>query len=108
MGLSIYDQESAQEGSANKDTVIDVTSSMLTMTASFVFCAVFIAVMLNGSYVGWLYTFLSALKSVLLVGVMIFLASLIAHVFTTAMVRRINSMVLGMVMAFALIFFNIL
>ncbi len=108
MTLSIYELESAQEGSHNKDYTIDMASSMVTMVASFIFCAIFIAVVLNGGYVGWLYIFFSVLKAFLLVGVMVFLASVITHAFGTAVVRRINSMVLGMVIAFALIFFNIL
>lgn len=107
MSLSIYEMESEQEGTSGRNPLIDITSAVVTMTASFIFCSFFVSLMLNGNYHGLAFILFTIIKGVLVVGVMLVLAALVAFLFQKAMTRRLNSMLLGIVLAFLMIFFNI-
>ncbi len=107
MSLYIYDLEAGQESTGAKENLITVTSAMVTMTASFVFCAFFVSTVLSGFTQGWAFMFFVIVRTMLIVGVMVLAASALSHIFDSAIVRRVNAAVLGMVLAFALVFFNL-
>jgi len=79
---------------------------MMTMTASFAFCAIFVATVLSGFNYSWGFLLFVMLRTLLVVSVMLLAASVLTHIFDSALVRRMNAVVLGMVLAFALIFMN--
>ncbi len=107
MTLSIFELETQQEGSAQKSRIVDVTSCMVMMTASFVFCAVFVTTFLGMASVGGVQSFVFIMKAGVFVGIMILASALISRMFEAVLVRRVNAMVLGMVLAFALVLFNL-
>ncbi len=107
MSTSIYDLEAEQQGTRSRDGVIDITSAMMTMTASFAFCAIFMATVFSAFNTGWAFMFFVILRTMLVVGVMLLAASILAFLFDNPLVRRMNAVVLGMIMAFSLVFLNI-
>lgn len=105
--MSIYEMETEAESSVDQDKLVYTASSLFTMTIGYITCAALIAVAINGVTTGWFFIFLSILKAVLLSAVMVLTASIIARTFETSFMRRINSLVLGMILGCSLVFFNL-
>lgn len=107
MSFFVFDLESKQEGASQRSRLIDVTSCMVMMTVSFVFCAVFVATVLSATSLPGIAALFAFIKAFMFVGLMILASALISSVFDAVLVRRVNAMVLGMVLAFALVLFNL-
>ncbi len=107
MTFFVFDLESKQEGASQRSRLIDVTSCMVMMTVSFVFCAVFVATVLGATTLPGFAAFFAFVKAFMFVGLMILASTLISTIFEAVLVRRVNAMVLGMVLAFALVLFNL-